>query len=153
MIQGQPLYSIADQYTKLGTTLPSNFNTINNIRFRLLMACSKNGNIDSAKNRFLSLIQDTEVNSLFSSILERPLEKEHIGLNSLQTIHNKMKSQYGLFDLAVKELGVVGIPVYTIDCLNRYFYGNEDPIYKLSILAAVVMLAYVKDDAINNVKE
>lgn len=152
MAKAQPLYTLEEQYDKLDQNLSSS-STINIIKFRLLMACSDSGSLPSAKNRFLNLIQDTEVRTIFASILEVPEIRETEGVKSIQRIHNQFSSNYGYFERALKDLRVFGVPRHTLNLLDEYFHANEDPVYKLSIMAAIVMMAYIKDDEINNRKE
>jgi hypothetical protein len=152
MARAQPLYTIDDQYALLDTEFPVSLPTLNIIKYRLLMACSENGTLDTAKNRFLNLVQDTELRLLFSSILDIPEFREVEGTKRLQNLHNRFSPNYGLFPKSIRELELIGIPKYTLDVLTNYFYSNEDPIYKLSAMASVVMMAYIKDDEINNRK-
>lgn len=152
MARALPLYTLEEQYSKLDTDFPSSFPTLNITKYRLLMACSKDGNIDSAKNRFLNLIQDTEIGVTFSSLLEVPITRENIGVNSIYDIHKKYQGNYGLINRVIRELEILGLPKYTLDTYTTYFSSNEDPVYKLSISAAAVMMGYIKDDQINNRK-
>jgi len=153
MARSQPLYTLEDQFDKLDQMLPANFDTINNLRMRLLIACSESGDLDKAKNRLLNLIQDTEIRTIFSSILEIPEIKEFTGVNPIQTIHIKFEYNYKLFEKAKRELRTVGLPNYTLKLLDDYFFANEDPVYKLSIIAAIIMFGIIMDDKINNRKE
>jgi hypothetical protein len=152
MAKAQPSYTLQEQYAKLDTDLPSNMSTINLLKYRLLMSCSANGNIDAAKNRLLNLIQDTEISTLFSSLLEAPEEEQTEGIKSLQDIHTIFKANYGYYEQATKELALMGLPRRTVDVLNAYFFANEDPLYKLSIMASLVMFGYIKDDDVNSRK-
>lgn len=152
MARAKPLYSIEDQYAKLDELIPT-FSSFNTIKLSLLVACSESGDLPKAKNRFLNLIQDTEIRTVFTSILEVPEVRETDGVKSIQKIHEQFSSRYGLFEKAIRDLVTLGVPGYTIDLMTEYFYANEDPVYKLSIMAAIVMIAYVKDDEINNRKE
>ena len=64
-----------------------------------------------------------------------------------------MEPLYGKIDIVLKELRTVGLPRRTLDVMEDYFSCNEDPIYKLSVLASSIMMAYIKEDEINNIKE
>jgi hypothetical protein len=117
------------------------------------MACSSGGTLDSAKNRFLFLVQDTELRTLFASLLEIPEERSLSGVNTIQGIHGKFEKNYVLKESILSHLAVLGTPSYTIDILDNYFVANEDPVYKLSVMSSAIMMAYIQDDAINNRKE
>jgi hypothetical protein len=153
MAKAQPAYSLVEQYALLDQDLPAVFTTINILKYRLLMACSNGGSLDAAKNRFLHLIQDTEIRTLFSSLLEIPDALDIIGTKRIQEIHDIFSPNYGYFETAKLELEFMGLPKHTTSVLETYFYSNMDPIYRLSITAAMVMFAYIKDDEVNNRKE
>lgn len=153
MAKAQPLYTLDEQLDKLDTSLPARFTALNTVRYRLLLACSEDGNLTRAKNRFLNLIQDTEVRTLFSSLLEIPEIRTTFGIRPIQSIHNRFSSQYKLFPKVLDELSILKIPGYTVSLLDNYFSANEDPVYKLSVMASCVMMGYIQDDAINSRKE
>ncbi len=153
MARAQPLYTLEEQYAKLDLDLPSRYMSLNILRFRLLVACSNQGSLDSAKNRLLNLIQDTEIKAIFSSILEVPELKETEGVSSINNIYKKFEGNLRYFPSALSELSILGVPLQTRDLFEQYFEGNLDPVYKLSVVASMIMMAYIKDDQINNRKE
>jgi len=151
MAKSRPLYTIEDQYALLDQNLDDQ-PKINVIKYRLLMACSSGGTLDQAKNRFLNLIQDTEFSNLFESLIEVPDIRITEGVNRIQDIHSRFSPTYGFLRSSIREALTLGIPRYTLDVLENYFKSNEDPVYKLSGMASLVMLTYIKVDQINNVK-
>ena len=153
MAKPLPSYTLEEQANRLSDIFPSNFSTIESLKYRLLMACSQDGNLDSAKSRFINFIYDTELYVIFSAMLEVPSEKQTTGVNTLQDIQNKMAAYYPLIEKGLLELKKATLPQYTIDLLKKNLEANNDPVYKLSGIAAMVMLAIILDDMLNNRKE
>ena len=152
MAKARPLYTVEQQYELLKSNSLDHLSHLSVVKFRLLVACSSGGTLEQSQIRFLNLIQDTEVRTIFASLLEVPEIRDTTGVKSILKIHRSFKQHYPLIHGVLKELGILGVPRYTIDLFDDYFFSNDDPIYKLSIMASAVMMAYIKDDELNNRK-
>jgi hypothetical protein len=144
MARSNPLYTVEAQYNLLSEALPLTLARTETLKNRLLIACSSGGTLEQAKNRLLFLMHDTEVSTIFSSILEVPDTRIRAGVGSLQQIHTKMSAYYRHVPSALREIETEGVPAITIQMLKDYYKGNNDPVYQLSIIACIILLAYVK---------
>ena len=153
MATAQPIYSLTEQYQRLSDTLPYNFRTIEYMKLKLLTACSDDGDLPKAKNRLLNLIQDTEIQASFLNMLEPPSAKLSVGIKPISLINGSFLPYYKLLPQTLLELRKAKVANHIIQLFEELYESNQDPVYKLSVIAAVIMMAIIYDDKLNQRKE